>query len=68
MANRLRAYEQIQDKDRYITISETKRQMVAMLEEIQLEIDEKATELCDDGWWLTYNSLIQQKINKLKEN
>ena len=45
-----------------------KADMVAMLTEIQLEIDEKATELCDDGWWLTYNDIIQQKINSLKEN
>lgn len=41
--------------------------LVAMLTELQLEIDEKATELCDDGWWLTYNNLIQQKINALEE-
>ena len=45
-----------------------KADMVAMLTEIQLEIDEKATDLCDDGWWLTYNELIQQKINSLKES
>ena len=41
--------------------------MVAMMEELQSEIEEKATDLCDDGWWLTYNDLIQQKIDKLKE-
>ena len=40
--------------------------LVAMLTELQLEIEEKATEICDDGWWLTYNWLIQQKINVLK--
>ena len=40
--------------------------MVAMLTELQQEIDEKATELCDDGWWLTYNDIIQQKIDALK--
>jgi len=45
----------------------TKADMVAMLEEIHLEIEEKATDLCDDGWWLTYNDIIQQKIDKLKE-
>ena len=39
---------------------------MAILEELQLEIEEKAIELCDDGWWLTYNNLIQQKINSLK--
>ena len=44
-----------------------KADMVAMLTEIQIEIEEKATEICDDGWWLTYNYLIQQKINALKE-
>ena len=42
--------------------------MVAMMEELQSEIEEKATDLCDDGWWLTYNDLIQQKINSLKES
>ena len=44
----------------------TKADVVAMLEKLQAEIDEKATDLCDDGWWLTYNNLIQQKINSLK--
>ena len=44
-----------------------KVEMVAMLEELKAEIDEKATELCDDGWWLTYNNLIQQKIDKMKQ-
>ena len=41
MANKLRASGQIQDKDRYIPISEAKEQMAAMLTEIQLEIEEK---------------------------
>ena len=45
-----------------------KADLEAILVELQLEIEEKATELCDDGWWLTYNYLIQQKINALKEN
>ena len=53
-------------KERYE--NRLKADLVAILTEIQLEIDEKATELCDDGWWLTYNDLIQQKINSLKEN
>ena len=44
-----------------------KADMVAMLTELKLEIEEKAIELCDDGWWLTYNNLIQEKINALKE-
>jgi len=44
-----------------------KVEKVAMLEELKAEIDEKATELCDDGWWLTYNNLIQQKIDKMKQ-
>ena len=44
----------------------TKDEVIAILTELQTEIDEKATELCDDGWWLTYNNLIQQKINSLK--
>lgn len=47
--------------------SKLKADMVAMLVELQLEIEEKATEICDDGWWLTYNWLIQEKINELKE-
>lgn len=45
-----------------------KADMVAMLEELQTEIEEKATEICDDGWYLTYNYLIQEKINALEEN
>ena len=53
-------------KDQYE--NRLKSDMVAMLTELQQEIDEKATELCDDGWWLTYNNLIQQKIDKLKGN
>jgi hypothetical protein len=51
-------------KDQYE--ARLKADMVAMLTDLQLEIDEKATEICDDGWWLTYNYLIQQKINALK--
>lgn len=43
-----------------------KADMVAMLSEIQLEIEEKGTDLCDDGWWITYNNLIQEKINTLR--
>lgn len=43
-----------------------KADLVDILEELKTKIDEKATELCDDGWWLTYNNLIQQKINELK--
>lgn len=45
-----------------------KADLKAILVELQLEIEEKAIELCDDGWWLTYNNLIREKINKLKEN
>ena len=40
MANKLRASGQIQDKDRYIRISEAKEQMVAMLDKIRAEIVE----------------------------
>jgi hypothetical protein len=43
-----------------------KADMVATLEGLQQEIEEKATQICDDGWWLSYNWLIQQKINELK--
>lgn len=75
MANRLRAYEQIQDKDRYITISETKRQMVSMLTELQTEIEELDTYdiervhgLIENGYISTeVENLIQQRIDKLKE-
>jgi hypothetical protein len=42
--------------------------MIDMLTELHKEIEEKATEICDDGWWLTYNDIIQQKIEQLKEN
>lgn len=42
--------------------------MIDMLTELKSEIEEKATDLCDDGWWLTYNDIIQEKIDKLKEN
>ena len=45
-----------------------KADLKAILVELQLEIEEKAIELCDDGWWLTYNEIIQEKIDKLKEN
>ena len=47
-------------------LARLKTEKIAMLTELQLEIDEMATKLCDDGWWLTYNNLIQQKINFLK--
>ena len=40
--------------------------VIAMLEKMQIEIDEKATEICDDGWWLVYNDIIQSKIESLK--
>lgn len=43
-----------------------KADKVAMLEGLQQEIEEKATQICDNGWWLSYNWLIQQKINELK--
>ena len=76
MANKLRASGQIQDKDRYIPVSEAKKQMVAMLTEIQLEIEEMSglcTEIHGDEWNeinIVHSqdvlSLIQQKINALK--
>ena len=50
----------------HISALSTKEEVIATLTEIQLEIEEKATELCDNGWWLTYNDLIQQKINAVK--
>ena len=44
-----------------------KADMVDMLTEIQLEIEEKGMELCDNGWYLTYSDIVQQKIDALKE-
>lgn len=76
MANKLRASGQIQDKDRYISVSKAKKQMVAMLTEIQLEIEELDTYdierthgLIEDGYVTTdVSNTIQQKIDKLKED
>lgn len=63
--------EEKQGVDEYIqSVSEkvySKDEVIAMLTEIQIEIEEKATEICDDGWWLTYNYLIQEKINDMEE-
>lgn len=72
MANKLRASGQIQDKDRYISVSEAKKQMVAMLEELQLEIAEMKMEiLTEKDIWNNAidvcSNRIQQKINALKE-
>lgn len=77
VANKLRASGQIQDKDRYISISEAKRQMVAILTDIQLEIEEMSglvTEIHGEEWneinvihSQDVLSFIQQKINSLKE-
>lgn len=75
MANKLRASGQIQDKDRYITISEAKEQMVAMLEEIKdsiyaerwdldRELDIQLSEEVVD--LKVIEKIIQQKINALK--
>lgn len=69
MANKLRASGQIQDKDRYIPISEAKKQLVAMLAEIQLEIEE--SENCGKAFHLGLqmaSNIIQQKISKLRGN
>ena len=54
-------------KDEFPIIDEAIRQAkIELLKELKSEIEEKATELCDDGWWLTYNNLIQEKINELR--
>lgn len=72
VANKLRASGQIQDKDRYISILEAKKQMVAMLTEIQLDIQEVNTApqfLTDDNvkdFRECVDTIIQQKINALK--
>ena len=76
VTNKLRASEQIQEKDRYICISDAKRQMVDMLTELQMDIEE-----CVDGAEgspqfeqgvsnarVQVVEMIQQKINALKEN
>ena len=70
MANKLRASEQIQDKDRYIPVSEAKKQMVAMLTEIQLEIEEFMGTISPnyDEAAQDISKVIQQKINELKGN
>ena len=72
MANKLRVSGQIQDKDRYISISETKRQMVAMLTDIQLDIEGQKfdTHIDKDVWndaIRVCSDLIQQRINELKQ-
>ena len=38
----------------------------AILVELQLEIEEKGIDLWDNGWYFTYNGIIQQKIDDLK--
>ena len=43
-----------------------KADMVAMLEEIELELDEVGPSSCDICIGNEYQNLIQQKINKLK--
>lgn len=34
-----------------LLLNDTKTNIIDMLEELKLEIEEKAIELCDDGWW-----------------
>lgn len=75
MTNKLRAPEQIQDKDRYIRISEAKRQMLAMLEELRLGFEEYEPKwvenedqaIASNRTWDDFDDIIQQKIDKLKE-
>lgn len=81
VANKLRASGQIQDKDRYIPISEAKKQMVAMLEELLAELKElpkahfyETNEFGDATGCIDYPAisknaldLIQQKINALEQ-
>ena len=75
MTNKLRAPEQIQDKDRYIRISEAKRQMLAMLEELRLEfekyepkwVENEDQAIASNRTWDDFDDIIQQKIKKLKE-
>lgn len=76
MTNKLRAPEQIQDKDRYIRISEAKRQMLAMLEELRLEFEEYEPKwvenedqaIASNRTWDDFDDIIQQKINNLQVN
>ena len=44
-----------------------KANVIAILTDLQLDIEEKGMELCDSGWYLTYSDIIQQKIDALKE-
>ena len=79
MANKLRASGQIQDENRYISISEAKKQMADMLKEIQLKIEEKSyydTTIIgnyEDEMRIylveldDINDIIQNKINTLGE-
>lgn len=74
VANKLRASGQIQDKDRYIPISEAKKQMVAMLEELNKEmnpIKECEYQIYGKEHWNFVGKcqdVICSKITKLKEN
>ena len=43
-----------------------KADLEAILVELQLEIEEKGIDLWDNGWYFTYNGIIQQKIDDLK--
>lgn len=64
MANKLIINGQIQDKDRYISISEAKKQMVAMLEEFDLRLSEY-----EDADLIRVEYIrqdIQEKIDTLK--
>lgn len=46
----------------------TKEEVIAILEEILLEIDEKSIEKCGSCWWLGYNDIVQKRINALKKD
>ena len=71
MANKLRGSGQIQDKDRYIPISEAKKQMVDMLEDLKQDFIAEAYGIEMDCTDYVVNiddidKVIQQKINALK--
>ena len=73
MVNKLIVSGQIQDKDRYIPVSEAKKLMIAMLEDLKQDFIAEAYGIEMDCTDYVVNvadidKVIQQKINALKEN
>ena len=73
VVNKLIVSGQIQDKDRYIPVSEAKKLMIAMLEDLKQDFIAEAYGIEMDCTDYVVNvadidKVIQQKINALKEN